>query len=95
MRHGGVPVPNADRGREMLAMPGWSQGPHKGDSMTAPVTDEEARAIVDRYRRGQALTYISMGTGRSVALIKRVLAEAGERIRKPGKNSNGWGWTGL
>jgi hypothetical protein len=61
---------------------------------TKPITAEESANIVDRYRRGQGLDYIALGTDRSRAVIRQVLTEAGVPIRKRGASNPNWGRTG-
>ena len=62
-----------------------------------PLTEEQRRAILDRYARRQGLSYIAMALDISKARIKEVLVAAGVEVRKPGKRypGNSWGWDGL
>ena len=60
-----------------------------------PLEPEVRADMVDRYRRGQGMKFISYALGHAPETVRGVLVAAGVKIRRQGRHASGnWGYTG-
>lgn len=60
------------------------------------MNQDRASEIIDRYKRGQSMSFIAFALEVAPQTIRALLVEAGVPLRKPGRSplNRNWGWTG-